>query len=47
MHQYTQFGPIVNGGVNACPDTAVRYRTILRVVHGFNAQSDIQILNGL
>ena len=28
-----QFGPIMNGGVTARPDAAVRYRTILRVGH--------------
>ena len=28
---YTQSGPIMNGGVMARGDAAVRYRTILRV----------------
>ena len=30
---YTQYGPITNGGITARPNAAVRYRTILRVVH--------------
>ena len=30
--KYTQSGPIMNGGVMARSDAAVRYRTILRVV---------------
>ena len=25
---YTQYGPIMNGGVRACGDAAIRYRTI-------------------
>ena len=29
---YTQYGPIMNGGVRARGDTAVPYRTILRVM---------------
>ena len=29
---YTQYCPITNGGVRARSDTAVHYRTILRVV---------------
>ena len=28
---YTQYGPIMNGGVRALGDAAVRYRTILGV----------------
>ena len=29
--EYTQYGPITNGGVTACPDAVVCYKTILRV----------------
>ena len=28
---YTQYGPITNGGIRACDDATVRYKTILRV----------------
>ena len=29
---YTQYGPITNGGVTARPDATIHYRTILRVM---------------